>query len=181
MTKCAVIHLTRFYQSLRNDFPYLKCTKAISHYKALYWFRQGQYDLVLKLCEDILEEENVNHPEYSDFVENTDPLIEYRILPSLFFPFLDLYDSDVGVLVWIDVLDQHTLLLSPNVLQGWTHHEPWSNIRSASDQSELHCKIFENSMCNEMQAIQDRFTRNTHPSTFREAFSRAGLDYVYNN
>ena len=104
MTICAVIHLTRFYQSLRNDFPYLKCTKAVSHYKALYWFRQGQYYLVLKLCEDILEEENVNHPEYSDFVENTDPLIEYRTLPSLFFPFLELYDSDVVCLFGLTYL-----------------------------------------------------------------------------
>ena len=59
MVKSAVIHLTNFYQLLRNDYHFynVKCTKAVSHYEALYFFKQGQYATALKLCEAILEEE----------------------------------------------------------------------------------------------------------------------------
>ena len=55
LRKCAVIHLTKFYQSLRMKFKDAKCTKAVSHYKALYWYSQNRYDLVLKLYNDVLQ------------------------------------------------------------------------------------------------------------------------------
>ena len=99
LTKCAVVHLTRFYQSLRTEFVHRKCTTAVSHYKALYWFKQGQYVLVQKLCKDILEEEN--HPKTESFISFWSKFshLEYRIMPICEHPFLELFDSDVIALL----------------------------------------------------------------------------------
>ena len=94
LRKCAVIHLTKFYQSLRMKFKDVKCTKAASHYEALHWYSQQRYDLVLKLCNDVLQEEKCASGIVSAFGQE-DPLLQYRMMPNCLFPFQELYDSDV--------------------------------------------------------------------------------------
>ena len=97
MIKCAVTHLTKFHRSLREDgaFKDLPCVKAMSHYKALYSFKQGCYDTTLKLCNEISEEErscgNLNCICF-------DPDCGC-MKPPYCFPFQDLFDPDFNCLV----------------------------------------------------------------------------------
>ena len=97
LTKCAVIHLTKFYRSLREDedFKNRKCVKAMSHYKALYSFKQGRYDTTLKLCNDILMEEKSSEDLNCDCF---DPFCSC-MKPTHCFPFQELFDSDFICLV----------------------------------------------------------------------------------
>ena len=97
ITKCAVTNLTKFYRSLREDedFKDKTCVKAMSHYKALYSFKRGRYDVTLKLCNDILEEErsceNLNCTCF-------DPGC-MCMKPPYCFPFQDLFDPDFNCLI----------------------------------------------------------------------------------
>ena len=106
ITKCAVLHLTQFHQSLKLRFSDLIGTKTVSHYKALYWYSQQRYDLVLKLCNDVFEEamcETESVPVYEQ--DNNYYPFEYEvIMPSFLFPFQELYDPDVATLLGLTLL-----------------------------------------------------------------------------
>ena len=72
----------------------------MSHYKALYCFKQGRYDLVLKLCKDIVEEDTPS--DISTFDSNY-PLRMY-IKPTFCSISLELFNSEFQSLIGMIVL-----------------------------------------------------------------------------
>ena len=91
--KCAIIHLTNFYRQFKdNEFVRRhRFMRTCWHYLALYWYSQKKYDVVLELCETIIREEEWSKPIFMH------PHMVY--MPSCFFPFQDLFDSDVNCLM----------------------------------------------------------------------------------
>ena len=89
LMQCGVIHVSKFFQQLieTGDIGESKSIGTFSHYKALYWYKEGNIDIVLKLCKRILEEEKTS--QYEGEVS------KLAFLPSCIFPFQDLYDKDV--------------------------------------------------------------------------------------
>ena len=110
ITKCAVLHLIQCYQSLKIKFSNLIGTKTESQYKALYWYSQKRYDLVLKLCDDILKEKRCE--ELKKLFESLNSYydlmylqLQYEVItPSFLFPFQELYDPDVATLLGLTLL-----------------------------------------------------------------------------
>ena len=104
ITKCAVTHLTKYQNSLREDTYFKNETgfKAVSHYKALYCFKLGRYDLVLKLCKATVEEEKLS---LNPTLEETDSMGRSEIC-TLCSTFLELFDPEfkslIGLLMLID-------------------------------------------------------------------------------
>ena len=102
ITKCAVTHLTKFYKSLREDkaFKDMPCVKAMSHYKALFSFKQGRYDTTWKLCNEISEEErSCENLNCTCFEPNC-----RCMKPPYCFPFQHLFDPDFNCLVGLSRL-----------------------------------------------------------------------------
>ena len=112
VTKCAVIHLTQFYKQLTEDpdFKRMECIGTHSHYSALYWYKQQKFDVVLNLCQRISTEED-SLPKYNG-KETIEPPVRTRLLylPSCFYPFQDLFDSDVICLTGVLFMVCRTLL-----------------------------------------------------------------------
>ena len=105
ITKCGVIHISEFFQQLieTGDIGESKCIGTFSHYKALYWYKEGNIDIVLKLCKRILEEEKTS--EYEGEVS------KLVFMPSCIFPFQDLYDKDVTCITSL------MFLMSPDLME----------------------------------------------------------------
>ena len=122
LTKCAVVHLTEFYELLRvdEDLKNIKIIKAVSHYKALYWFKKGRYDIVLKICEDILEEEQMAESEsLTSLIDYSDPLVEF-MMPICFFPFQELFDSNVTCSMGLTFLINRCFYITPRFFKSST-------------------------------------------------------------
>ena len=105
LTKCGVIHVSEFFQKLieTGDISEIRCIGTFSHYKALYWYKERNTDIVLKLCKRILEEEKTS--EYEGEVS------KLVFMPSCMFPFQDLYDTDVTCLTSL------MFLMSPDFIK----------------------------------------------------------------
>ena len=91
--KCAIIHMTSFFRQFKES-EFVKTHRFMQtcwHYLALYWYSQKKYDVVLELCGTIIKEEEMSRPIILH------PHMLY--LPSCFFPFQDLFDSDVNCLM----------------------------------------------------------------------------------
>ena len=122
LTKCAVRHLTKFYELLRvdEDLKNIKIIKAVSHYKALYWFKRGRYDIVLKICENILEEEQLAESEsLTSLIYYSDPLVEF-MMPTCFFPFQELFDSNVTCSMGLTFLINRCFYIKPRYYKSST-------------------------------------------------------------
>ena len=107
LAKCAVIHLTCFLKMITENF-YVRDKKELetfSHYAALYWYKQKQYAIVLKLCDRILQE--VTKEDENDWPMH--PCLTF--MPTFIHPFQDLFDSDVNCLMGLLFIIDKDLLL----------------------------------------------------------------------